>query len=68
MTTTHIKIAKLPAGVDTTPLEKALEAVPGVQSVTVDSDAHEAIVEHDAADPGQLTEAVKREGYPAFVG
>lgn len=67
MTTTEIKIAKLSDATDAAHLEKALEAVPHVQSVRVDPETHSARVEHDGADPRQLTEAVKRLGYPATV-
>lgn len=65
---THIQIAKLEGATDAAHLEKALEAVPRVQSVKIDPAAHEAIVEHDAADVQELTTAVKRLGYPATIG
>ena len=67
MTTTQIKIAKLSDATDAAHLEKALEAVPRVQSVRVDPDANAAFVEHDGADPNELTAAVKRLGYPSSV-
>lgn len=67
MTTTHIKIAKFDDATDAAHLEKALEAVPRVQSVKVDPSAHEAVVEHDDADPAELTAAVKRLGYPVSL-
>lgn len=68
MTTTQIKIAKLSDATDAAHLEKALEAVQHVQSVRVDPESNSAFVEHDGADPKELTEAVKRLGYPAAVG
>lgn len=68
MTTTVIKIAKLSDATDAAHLEKALEAVPHVQSVRVDPEANSAFVEHDGADPQKLAEAVKRLGYPAAIG
>lgn len=67
MTTTHLKIAKLDDAHEATRLEKALEAVPRVQSVRVDLEANEAVVEHDAADQEDLTAAVKNVGYIAIV-
>jgi copper chaperone CopZ len=65
MKTTHLKIAKLTDATDAAHLEKALEAVPRVQSVTMDPAAHEAVIEHDQADPNELTRAVKQLGYVA---
>jgi copper chaperone CopZ len=67
MRTTQIKIAKLSGATDAAHLEKALEAVPRVQSARVDPESHAAIVEHDDVDPQELTEAIKRLGYPAAV-
>ena len=67
MTTTHLKIAKLDDATDAEHLEKALEAVPRVQSVRIDPDAHEAVVDHEDADPEELTTAIKRLGYVAVV-
>lgn len=67
MKTTQIKIAKLSDATDAAHVEKALEAVPRVQSVRLDPAEHAAIIEHDDADPKELTEAVKRLGYPAVV-
>ena len=57
MDTTRIKIAKLSAATDTAHLEKALEAVPLVESAEIDPGAHEAIVRHDGADPAQVRDA-----------
>lgn len=67
MATTQIKIAKLSGATDAAHLEKALEAVPHVQSVRVDLGANSAFIEHDGADPAQLTAAIKQLGYPAAV-
>ena len=67
MKTTHLKIAKLGDATDAAHLEKALEAVPRVQSVRIDPAAHEAIIEHDEADPQEFKQAVKRLGYAAAV-
>jgi copper chaperone CopZ len=66
MKTTHLKIAKL-ANDDVAHLEKALEAVPRVQSARVDPAANEAVVEHDGANPQELTAAVKQQGYIASL-
>jgi copper chaperone CopZ len=67
MTTTQIKIAKFSDATDAAHLEKALEAVPRVLSVKIDPETHTASIEHDGADPKELTQAVKRLGYPAAV-
>ncbi len=67
MTTTHLKIAKLDDATDVEHLEKALESVPRVHAVRIDPEAHEAIVEHDEADAGELTAAIKQLGYVAIV-
>lgn len=67
MTTTHLKIAKLDDATDVEHLEKALEAVPRVHAVRVDPESHEAVIEHDEADSGELTAAVKQLGYVATV-
>jgi copper chaperone CopZ len=67
MKTTHLRIAKLAGATDAAHLEKALEAVPRVQSVKIDLATHEAIIEHDEADPQELTRAVKGLGYPAAL-
>ncbi|BET68189.1 hypothetical protein ASA1KI_31070 [Opitutales bacterium ASA1] len=63
MPTTHLKIAKLDDATDVAHIEKALEAVSGVKSVRVDSEANEAVVEHENADTGEMTTAVKKLGY-----
>lgn len=65
--TTHLKIAKLTDATDAAHLEKALEAVARVLSVRIDPAAQEAVVEHDGADPQELTAAVKKLGYLATV-
>lgn len=67
MTTTHLKIAKLDDPADAAHLEKALEAVPRVQSVRIDPETNEAVVDHEDANSDELTAAVKRLGYIAVV-
>jgi copper chaperone CopZ len=67
MTTTHIKIATLRGATDAAHLEKALEAVPRVQSVRIDPAGRQAIVQHEAADPRELALAVKQLGYSAEI-
>jgi copper chaperone CopZ len=64
---TRLKIAKLTAATDTAHIEKALEAVPKVNSVRVEPSENQAIVDHDGADERQLTTAVKQLGYIATV-
>lgn len=64
---TRLKIAKLSDPADVAHIEKALEAVPKVQSVVLNLDEHEAIVEHDGADESELTSSVKQVGYLATV-
>lgn len=65
MSTLHLKIAKLDDATDTAHIEKALEAVPRVQSVQVVPESHEVLIEHDQADTEELTNAVKQLGYVA---
>lgn len=62
---TRLRIAKLDPATDAAPIEneKALEAVPKVRTATVDPDEHIALVEHDGADPAELTAAVRQVGY-----
>ena len=64
---TRLKIAKLAAATDTAHIEKALEAVPRVNSVRVQPDENQAIVDHDGADERELTSAIKQLGYLATV-
>lgn len=64
MHTTHILISDLGGeATDSGHLEKALEAVPGVQSVEIDTQTCLASVEHDGADAGKLVAAVRAVGY-----
>jgi copper chaperone CopZ len=67
MSITRLKIAKLAGATDAEHIEKALESVPRVKSVTIDADANEAVVDHDGADDGELTTAVKQQGYIATI-
>ena len=67
MQTTRLKIAKWDGSTDVAHLEKALEAVERVQSVRIDSGAHEAVVQHENAPVEQLTAAVKSLGYLSTV-
>ena len=67
MNTTRLKIAKLSGATDTAHIEKALEAVPRVKSVKVEAEENQAIVDHEGADVGELTSAVKQLGYIAAV-
>jgi copper chaperone CopZ len=60
---TRFKIAKLSGATDTAHIEKALEAVPRVNSVKVDAAENEAVIDHDGADEGELTTAIKQLGY-----
>ncbi|HEX2102005.1 MAG TPA: cation transporter [Candidatus Synoicihabitans sp.] len=65
MTTTRLKIAKLASATDAAHIEKALEAVPRVASVTLDAEENQAVVEHDGADTDELRSAVRELGYIA---
>ncbi len=48
-------------------LEKSLESVPHVQSVTIDVGSHCVLVEHDGADRGEVDAALREEGFePRF--
>lgn len=46
-------------------VEKALRAVPGVRTVTVDLEAGRATVEQEGADRAALVRAVEKAGYDA---
>ncbi|OCX68314.1 heavy metal-binding protein [Acidithiobacillus thiooxidans] len=48
-------------------VEKALRAVPGVQTVAVHLDANSATVEGDSMDTKALVQAIESEGYTAQV-
>lgn len=62
--TTNLKIEGMTCGHCVRAVKQALEAVPGVQSATVDLDGGTAVVTHDetVATPA-LAHAVKEEGY-----
>ncbi|MBA4136160.1 MAG: hypothetical protein C0518_02445 [Opitutus sp.] len=64
---TRLRIAKLTDPTDTAHIEKALEAVPRVNAVTIETAQNQAIVDHDGADERELTNAVKQLGYIASV-
>jgi cation transport ATPase len=64
---TRLKIAKLTDATDTAHIEKALEAVPRVNSARVQPAENQAIVDHDGADESELMSAVKQLGYIATV-
>lgn len=64
---TKLKIAKLDAATDAAHIEKALEAVPRVSAVRIEPEENAAVVEHDGADLGDLTSAVKQLGYISTV-
>jgi len=66
-TTTHLEIDRLEGATDTAHLEKAIEAVPHVQSVEFDVPQNRAIVTHDGANPEKLAAAVRDLGYSARV-
>jgi len=63
---TCLRIAKLSGSPDDAAhIEKALEAVPRVTSVKVEPEENRAIVDHNGADQGDLTAALKPLGYIA---
>ena len=61
-TKTNIRIEGLKNVTSTAHLEKKLEAIPGVQSVEIDPQNENAIVEHDGADLRKIRTAVMEEG------
>ena len=67
MNTTQIEIDRLADATDTAHLEKAIEAVPRVQSVEIDPQNGRALVTHDGASPEKLAAAVRDLGYSARV-
>ncbi|HLP10057.1 MAG TPA: hypothetical protein VK178_17985 [Opitutaceae bacterium] len=64
MSTTRFRIPKLETS-DVAHLEKALEDVPHVNTVTVN--ANEVTIQHERADIGALKSAVQRVGYVAVA-
>jgi copper chaperone CopZ len=64
---TLLKIAKLTSATDTAHIEKTLEAIPRVNSVTVEPDENQALIEHEGADEQELASALKQLGYIATV-
>jgi copper chaperone CopZ len=65
MTTTKLTIERLDGPTDSEHLQKALEAVPRVESVEIDHAARQALISHAGADPLELVSAVAAVGYPA---
>ena len=63
MATTILQITGLGTTAATSHIEKALEAVPRVAAVRMQSDEGRAVVEHDGADPQQLLAALRSVGY-----
>ncbi len=63
---TELKIEGMRCGHCVASVKQALEAVPGVRTVSVDLDAGSARVEGDA-DPAALVAAVVQAGYRAEV-
>lgn len=61
--TTRIRIQNLADATDTSHIEKALEAVPGVEAVALTPDRGEATVHHAGADPALLQRALAELGY-----
>lgn len=60
--TTKLKLPGIREIIDVAYVEKSLEAVPHVQSVRVDRENEVAIVEHDGADPQELSAAARSLG------
>ncbi|HWB59265.1 MAG TPA: cation transporter [Chthoniobacteraceae bacterium] len=67
MQTTHLKITGMSCDACVSHAKKALEAVPGVRSASVNLAGQEATVQHDGADIAKLLAAVAEEGYEAAV-
>jgi copper chaperone CopZ len=65
MPTTHLHVPDLQSATDTAHLEKALEAVPHVRSVELETEAKQIQVEHDGANIDELTRALRQLGYSA---
>jgi copper chaperone CopZ len=67
MKTTLLRIARSSDVGASVHIEKALEAIPGLNSVKVDLQQGQVTVEHDGADPEQLRRAFMTSGLPAEV-
>lgn len=63
METTTVDIEGLGATSATAHIEKALEAVPRVASVRMDTGGGKALIEHDGADKQALLRALRSVGY-----
>jgi copper chaperone CopZ len=59
----QMTIDELNGATDVAHLEKALESVPHVKAVEIDSAAKRALVEHDGATEEELKTAVEALGY-----
>ncbi len=62
---TKLAIDRLDGPTDSEHVQKAIEAVPRVDSVEIDHGAHEVLVSHQGADPRELIAAVAAIGYAA---
>ena len=67
MSITRLHIPNFKAATDAAHLEKALEAVSRVTSVTVSPGAQQIDVEHEGANLDQLTNAVRQLGYSVSI-
>lgn len=65
--TIRLRISKLDDATDVAPLEKALNAVPGVSAAEIIPETNEAVVHHRKVEPKKLTEALRQEGYISDV-
>jgi len=65
--TTELKVSGMMCGACAGHVSKALQNVPGVQSVEVDLAAASARVEHNGADTQAMVAAIDEEGYTAQV-
>ena len=63
MKTTQLTIENLSSTADASHIQKALEAVPGVNAAAVEIDAGRATVEHDHADEQKLSAAIHALGF-----
>ena len=63
MSTTQLVIDNFENVTDTAHLEKAFEAVPGVESVEIDPQSRKVLITHHGADPSQLASAAQKLGY-----
>ncbi len=67
MKTTQIQFQDSASLGESAHIEKALNAIPGVKAVRVESEAHRVTVEHESVDEQKLADAIRATGIAAEI-